>query len=163
MCSGCKRIAYSSGEIRKGRVPEDALKYHSAAIKWGLSAVHETFWEYLPHVQPYIMVTPDIPHNAHGFFQHYMVPWMFELVGKEESDARIRAMRRMIGLRAYPNGISRLKQWSGKDAQEIQKYILGLVLGSPRLTQRSQRPSVLSSTSYISHSTRVILMTHWPT
>ena len=116
--------------------PEDTLKYHSVATKRGLSAVREPFWKHLPHVQPHIMVTPDVLHNAHGFFRHHMVPWILELVGKEEFDARIRAMPRMIGLRAYPNGISRLKQWTGRDAREIQRYILALVLGSPKVNAK---------------------------
>ena len=116
--------------------PTDTLKYHSTATKHGLSAVREPFWEHLPHVQPHIMITPDILHNAHGFFRHHMIPWILELVGKEEFDARISTMPRMIGLRAYPNGISRLKQWTGRDAREVQRHILALVQGSPKVTTK---------------------------
>lgn len=120
-------------ELGEEDSPADTLTYHNAANKRGLSGVRKPFWEHLPHVQPHIMVTPDILHNAHGFFRHHMISWVLELVGKEEFDARIRAIPRMVGLRAYPNGISRLKQWTGRDAREVQRYILALVLGSPKV------------------------------
>jgi len=136
----------------------DTLRYHSLATKYGLSAVREPFWERLPHVQPHKMITPDILHNAHGFFRHHMIPWVLEIVGSKDFDARIMAMPRLIGLRAYPNGISRLKQWTGRDAREIQRYTLALVQGSPKVNTKVTKAlrallDFIYTAQYQSHST----------
>ena len=120
-------------EFREEKTAENTLAYHVRASALGLSAVREPFWENLPHVQPNKMVTPDILHNAHGFFRHHIVQWVFNLVDKVDFDLRVVAMPRMVGLRAYPNGLSKFKQWTGRDAREVQRYILGLIQGAPKI------------------------------
>ena len=120
-------------EELKENTAEDTLTYHVKASALGLSAIREPFWEHLPHVQPNKMITPDILHNAHGFFRHHIVQWVFNLVDKADFDLRVSSMPRMVGLRAYPNGLSKFKQWTGRDAREIQRYILGLIQGAPKI------------------------------
>ena len=120
-------------EIREEATAEDTITYHVRASALGLSAVREPFWENLPHIQPNKLTTPDILHNAHGFFRHHVVQWVLNLVDKKDFDLRISSMPRMVGLKAYPNGLSKYKQWTGRDAREVQRYILGLVQGAPKV------------------------------
>jgi hypothetical protein len=120
-------------EFGEENTAEKTITYHVRASALGLSAIREPFWEHLPHVQPNKMITPDILHNAHGFFRHHIVQWVFNLVDKADFDLRVSSMPRMVGLRAYPNGLSGLKQWTGRDAREIQRYILGLIQGAPKI------------------------------
>ena len=120
-------------EFGEEETAEDTLRYHVRASALGLSAVREPFWEHLPHVQPNKMVTPDILHNAHGFFRHHVVQWIFNLVDKTDFDLRLSSMPRMVGLKAYPNGLSKFKQWTGRDSREVQRYILGLIQGAPKV------------------------------
>jgi len=120
-------------EFREEKTAENTLTYHVRASALGLSAVHEPFWENLLHVQPNKMVTPDILHNAHGFFCHHIMQWVFNLVDKADFNLRVVAMPRMVGLRAYPSGLSKVKQWTGRDAREVQRYILGLIQGAPKI------------------------------
>ncbi len=120
-------------EFGEEQTAQDTLTYHTKASSFGLSAVCEPFWENLPHVQPNKMMTPDILHNAHGFFRHHVVQWVFKLVGKAEFDLRVSSMPRMVGLKAYPNGLSKFKQWTGRDAREVQRYIIGLIQGAPNV------------------------------
>jgi hypothetical protein len=79
------------------------------------------------------MITPDILHNAHGFFRHHVIQWVFNLVDKADFDLRVSSMPRMVGLKAYPNGLSNFKQWTGRDAREVQRYILSLIQGAPKI------------------------------
>ena len=120
-------------EFREEKTAENTLTYHVRAAALGLSTVREPFWENLPYVQPNKMMTPDILHNAHGFFRHHVMQWVFNLVDKADLDLRVASMPRMVGLRAYPNGLSKLKQWTGRDAREVQRYLLGLIQGAPKI------------------------------
>ena len=120
-------------EFGEEKTAENTVIYHARASALGLSAVREPFWENLPHIQPNKMVTPDILHNAHGFFRHHVIQWVFNLVDKADFDLRVSSMPRMVGLKAYPNGLSKFKQWTGRDAREVQRYILGLIQGAPKI------------------------------
>lgn len=120
-------------EFGEEETAESTVAYHARASALGLSAVREPFWENLPHVQPNKMMTPDILHNAHGFFRHHVVQWVFNLVDKADFDLRVSSMPRMVGFKAYQNGLSKLKQWTGRDAREVQRYILGLIQGAPKI------------------------------
>ena len=42
-------------------------------------------------------------------------------------------MPHMVGLKAYLNGLSKFKQWTGRDAREVQRYILSLIQGAPNV------------------------------
>jgi len=78
-------------------------------------------------------------------------------VDKADFDLHVVAMPRMVGLRAYPSGLSKVKQWTGRDAREVQRYILGLIQGAPKI-----KPKVIKAihalldfiyiTQYHSHS-----------
>ena len=120
-------------EFGEEKTAGDTVTYHARASALGLSAVREPFWENLPHVQPNKMMTPDILHNAHGFFRHHVIQWVFNLVDNADFDLRVSSMPRMVGLKAYPNGLSNFKQWTGRDAREVQRYILGLIQGAPKI------------------------------
>ena len=126
-------LQYLREEFKEELTAEDTVAYHVRASALGLTAVREPFWENLPHVQPNKMITPDILHNAHGFFRHHVIEWVLKLVNKKDFDLRISSMPRMVGLKTYPNGLSKLKQWTGRDAREVQRYILGLVQGAPKV------------------------------
>ena len=87
----------------------DTVTCHARASALGLSAVCEPFWENLPHVQPNKMITPDILHNAHGFFHHHIIQWVFNLVDNTDFDLHVSSMPHMVGLNAYPNSLSNFK------------------------------------------------------
>ena len=59
--------------------------------------------------------------------------WVFNLVDKVDFNLCVVAMPHMVNLRAYKNSLSKFKQWTGKDAREVQRYILGLIQGAPKI------------------------------
>ena len=55
----------------------------------------------------------DILHNVHGFICHHIVEWVLNLVDTKYLNLCISFMPCMVGLKAYPNSLSKYEQWTG--------------------------------------------------
>ncbi|KZV79967.1 hypothetical protein EXIGLDRAFT_630994, partial [Exidia glandulosa HHB12029] len=52
------------------------------------------------------------------------------MIGKEEIDRRFRRLPKTHGYRSFPGGISKISQWSIKDARNIERYALAAIAGA---------------------------------
>ncbi|CDO77502.1 hypothetical protein BN946_scf184912.g1 [Trametes cinnabarina] len=105
-------------------------------VKHGLRAMYEPFWADLPHTDIFASITPDILHQLHkGVIKDPLLVWVEKIVGKSALDERFAAMSKAHGLRHFARGISVLSQWTGAEAKEIEKVLLGLLVRrvSPRV------------------------------
>ncbi|CDO74593.1 hypothetical protein BN946_scf184807.g1 [Trametes cinnabarina] len=109
--------------VGDGESPPDFAKH-------GLRPVYEPFWAQLPHTDFFACITPDILHQLHkGLIKDHVLAWVEKIVGKRALDERFAAMSTAHGLRHFPRGISILSQWTGSEAKEIEKILLGLLVG----------------------------------
>ncbi|KAH7916878.1 hypothetical protein BV22DRAFT_971172, partial [Leucogyrophana mollusca] len=56
--------------------------------------------------------------------------WCINVVGEDEIDFRFSILQLNVGYRAFVEGISRLKQVTGRDHRSIQRYIIGVIAGA---------------------------------
>ena len=117
--------------------PSDIMAYEQAAKEQGLSAVHEPFWEHLPGYQPELCVGPDILHGLLKLWRDHVLKWAKKLVGSEELDRRLRVLQPIVGVRHFSKGLRNLSQWTGREDRELQRFLVAVIAGTPKVDSKS--------------------------
>ncbi|KAJ3560440.1 hypothetical protein NP233_g10837 [Leucocoprinus birnbaumii] len=110
--------------------PENLEEYWKASSEKRQNGVHLPFWRDWPLAEPSLFLTPEPLHHWHKQFWDHDVRWCLNAVGSSEIDFRFSILQPHTGLRHFGGGISSLKQVSGRDHREIQKYILPVLAGA---------------------------------
>jgi hypothetical protein len=110
--------------------PASLPKFVAVCQALGLNGVHQPFWMDWGHADPSFFLTVDILHAFHKFFFDHPVKWIINIMGGEELDRRIAALQPRVGVRHWRNGISKLKQVTGREHRDIQKIIVSVIAGA---------------------------------
>jgi hypothetical protein len=100
-----------------------------------LNGVHLPFWRdwrlgtsnKLP--DPCDFLTPEPLHLWHKEFYDHDVKWCINLLGSE-IDFRFSVLQPIVGFRHFGNGISDLKQVTGRGHRDIERVIISIIAGA---------------------------------
>ncbi|KAG2344597.1 hypothetical protein BDR05DRAFT_998986 [Suillus weaverae] len=110
--------------------PNDLKGYFDACAIYCLNGVHVPFWQDWPFACPSVFLTPKALHHWHKQFFDHNLQWCIEVVGAQELDFWFSILQPTTGYHHYSDGITKLKQVTGRVHCDLQCYIVGLLVGA---------------------------------
>jgi len=110
--------------------PSDLKAYFHEAQKFCLNGVHIPFWHNIPMSCPSRFLTPEMLHYFHKEFWDHDCKWCINMLGPEEIDFRFSVLQPVTGFHHFKEGISSLKQVTGRTHRDVQWSIIGVIAGS---------------------------------
>ncbi|KAI6039085.1 hypothetical protein EDC04DRAFT_2568878 [Pisolithus marmoratus] len=95
-----------------------------------LNGVVEPFWAIWGDACPSRFLTPEALHQWHKFYFDHCVRWVTNIIGGEELDHRLAALQPRVGTRHWANGVSTLKQCTGREHRELEKLLPAVAAGA---------------------------------
>lgn len=105
----------------------DLVVYLRVASIVRLNGVHEPFWRDWIFADPSKFLTPEPLHHWHKQFWDHDAKWCIRAAGDAELDFRFSVLQPRTGFRHFKEGISKVKQVTGREHRDIQRYIVGLI------------------------------------
>ena len=109
--------------------PSNYKAFLKVCRRLGLNGVIEPFWKSHPLSDPSEFINPEVLHHIHRLFWDHDAQWCIFCAGAAEIDFRFSVLQTAVGYRAFTEGISKLKQVTGRDHRAIQRYIIGVIAG----------------------------------
>lgn len=116
--------------VRMQNPDANTWQFIQACLKMGLSGVEEPWWADMPHIDICRVLCNDPLHTLHKGFKDHMWSWTVNMIGEDEIDRRFRRLPKVHGYRTFTGGISKISQWSIKDARDIERYALSVAMGA---------------------------------
>ena len=116
--------------IESASHPWDLTPYIVGAMKFRLNGVHRPFWRDYPLSDPSVFLTSEPLHHWHKQFWDHDAKWCIYALGKAEIDFRFSVLHQHTAYRHFKEGISALKQVTGREHRDIQRYIIAVSAGA---------------------------------
>ncbi|KAG2085487.1 hypothetical protein BD769DRAFT_1632797 [Suillus cothurnatus] len=110
--------------------PWDLDKFQKAAKAIYLSGVHMPYWHDWMYACPSVFLTGEILHTGHKFFFDHPLNWVKETVGNNKLDACFTVQHKRVGTRHFANGVTHVKQMTGREHRDIQRTIVASIAGA---------------------------------
>jgi hypothetical protein len=107
--------------------PQDIEGYFAACAPFRLSGVAQPFWRDWPLADPPQFLTPEPLHHWHRAFYDHDVQWCLRAVGAQELDFRFSILQPLTTFRHFKDGISGLKQVTGRAQRDMQRYTIAVI------------------------------------
>lgn len=104
--------------------------YIAASANFRLNGVHRPFWRNYPLSDPSSFLTPEPLHHWHKQFWDHDAKWCINAIGGSELDFRFSVLHPHAGFRHFKEGISSLKQVTGREHRDVQRYIVSVIAGA---------------------------------
>lgn len=111
-------------------VSADLTAYAHEAMKFRLNDVDSLFWRDWPGAEPLKFLTPEPLHHWHKAFWDHNAKWCIRAVGPDEIDFRFTVLPHRVGFRQFKEGISKLKQVTGRKHRDVERYIVAIIAGA---------------------------------
>jgi Plavaka transposase len=118
--------------INKIRRSADAMEsletYEKVAKSYRLNGVQLPFWrDWSLSSDPSSFLTSEPLHHWHKQFWDHDTKWCIYTLGAAEIDFRFSVLHNRSGYRHFREGISSLKQVTGREQRDIQRYIIVVI------------------------------------
>ncbi|KDQ57872.1 hypothetical protein JAAARDRAFT_57695 [Jaapia argillacea MUCL 33604] len=110
--------------------PWDLASYFKEAKTRRLNGVHLPFWRDWNLSDPSLFLTPEPLHQWHKFFWDHEVKWCRHVLGDAEMDFRFSVLHPHSGFHHFKEGISQLKQVTGREHRDMQRYLVACIAGA---------------------------------
>ncbi|KAH9159458.1 hypothetical protein EDB89DRAFT_2117806 [Lactarius sanguifluus] len=101
--------------------------YIKEAMKVRLNGVHRPFWRDWALSEPSKFFTPEPLHHWHKMFWDHDAKWCIRALKGAEIDYRFSILHPHTGFRQFCEGVSKLKQVTGREHRDIQRYIVAII------------------------------------
>ncbi|KAJ6617740.1 hypothetical protein B0H10DRAFT_1796823, partial [Mycena sp. CBHHK59/15] len=102
--------------------------YAAACAEVGIKPIYHPFWEGLPYTNIFQAISPDILHQLYQGIVKHLIAWLKECCGEAEIDARCRRLPPNHNIRLFMSGISNLSRVTGKEHDQISRFLLGIII-----------------------------------
>ncbi|KAF8831720.1 hypothetical protein HHX47_DHR1001236 [Lentinula edodes] len=114
----------------RGILPQDLPAYKRASVTAHTNGVVSPFWRDWPLAEPSEFLTPEPLHHWHKMFWDHDTKWAVQAVGASRIDFRFSIHQPTVGYRSFKEGISSLKQVTGRTQRDVQRYLIPLISGA---------------------------------
>ncbi|KAI0245040.1 hypothetical protein BJV78DRAFT_1142123, partial [Lactifluus subvellereus] len=106
--------------LEQSHDPWDIKNYVTAALELHLNGIHRPFWRDWPLSDPSTFLTPEPLHHWHRMFWDHDAKWCIQVLGAAELDFRFSILHPHTTFQHFKEGISKLKQVTGRDHRDVQ-------------------------------------------
>lgn len=106
--------------------PNDIEAFFRESQKFRLNGVAKPFWSDWTLADPDRFFTPESLHIIHKKFWDHDAQWLILAVGESEIDFRFSTLQPTTGYRHFREGISKLKQVTGRCHRDVQRSIIAV-------------------------------------
>ena len=107
--------------------PWDIATFQKKAKAVNLLGVHLPYWRDWRFADPAYFLVGELLHFGHKFFNDHPMKWCKEAVGAHVLDERYKAQHRRVGVRHFSNGVSHIKQMTGREHRDLQRTIVPMI------------------------------------
>ncbi|KAG1751022.1 hypothetical protein EDB19DRAFT_1893166 [Suillus lakei] len=110
--------------------PCNITSFYKTCQALHLNGVVEPYWKDWGHACPSFFLTPDGLHQWDKFYFDHPINWSINIMGGAELDRQLSALQPHVGVRHGANGVSMLKQLTGREHRDLEKLLPGVIVGA---------------------------------